>query len=417
MTLRLLLAVGLALSGAPAAVSGGDAPALVPSAITFTILYSDCHGAGADTLTLTMNGHTLATVPTARGCTCNQTPQVITISDPVLLALFDAGICNSFGATSSPFAVGFGFVETTVSMPGGPQVFCAFDGYPDNPNPTCARRNLCNAAPGYSLLAAVGGPDPDGDGVAGGLGEACDNCYTRPNATQADADGDGFGDACDSCSGPGALDTDGDGVCDKNDNCPFLWNPGQEDENNDGYGDPCQCVLTPEVCDDHSACTTDYCDPYYGCDNVPINGDDNNPCTNDYCDPETGIVNEPTSGGPCSDGNSCTSDVCVEGVCEGTPVALTEAQIGWTDASTLTWDSFADATYDVARGLLEGLPPGSGNSESCMASGTQSLGMTDAQIPPAHVGYWYLVRRRNSCDAGTYGDASDGTPRNVAACP
>jgi hypothetical protein len=409
MTLGLLLAVGL--------VSGGATPALAPSSITFTILHSDCHGAGADTLTLTMNGQTLSTVPTARGCTCNQTPQVVTITDPLLLALFDPETCNSFGVSSSPFAIGFGFVEATVSLPTGPLVFCAFDGYSSNPNPTCARRNLCNDAPGDSNLASVGGPDPDGDGVVGGLGDACDNCYTKPNASQTDADGDGYGDACDTCSGPGPLDSDGDNVCDINDNCPFIDNPGQEDENNDGYGDPCQCMLTPEVCDDHTACTDDSCDPYGGCSNNPVNGDDFNLCTNDYCDPETGIVHEPTSGGPCSDGDSCTSDICVDGICEGTPVALTEANIGWTNATTLSWDAFQDATYDVARGFIEGLPPGSGFSESCMVSGTPSPGMTDAQIPLVGFGYWYLVRRQNACEPGTYGNASDGTPRNVTVCP
>jgi hypothetical protein len=414
---KLLLVVGLVLWAAPSPVLSNETPALAPSAITFTLLYSDCHGAGADTLTLTLNGNVLATVPTARGCNCNETPHVVTITDPGLLALFDPGICNSFGVTSSPYAVGFGFVEATVSFPTGPLVFCAFDGYPTNPNPTCARRNLCNAAPGHSTLASVGGPDPDGDGVVGGVGAACDNCHTRPNTNQTDVDGDGFGDACDSCSGPGPLDLDGDYVCDIHDNCPFIYNPGQEDENNDGYGDPCQCMLTPEVCDDQTACTNDYCDPYAGCSYNPVDGDDFNPCTLDYCDPETGIVNEPTSGGPCTDGDSCTSDICVDGICEGTPIALTEAQIGWTDRITLSWDSFADATYDVARGLLEGLPPGSGFSESCMASGTQSQTLTDAQIPLVNFGYWYLVRRQNACEPGTYGNMGDGAPRHVTVCP
>lgn len=46
----------------------------------------------------------------------------------------------------------------------------------------------------------AGGPDRDGDGVANDV----DNCPNRPNADQADIDGDGKGDVCDS-------DIDGDG--------------------------------------------------------------------------------------------------------------------------------------------------------------------------------------------------------------
>ena len=40
-------------------------------------------------------------------------------------------------------------------------------------------------------------------------------------------------------TGPGPVDTDGDGVPDDLDNCPAIANPGQEDADGDGVGDAC----------------------------------------------------------------------------------------------------------------------------------------------------------------------------------
>lgn len=67
------------------------------------------------------------------------------------------------------------------------------------------------------------------------IGEPCadsSECGYRGfcSASQEDADADGFGDACDYCSGKGAYDQDGDGICDGEDNCPTVPNPEQNSD-------------------------------------------------------------------------------------------------------------------------------------------------------------------------------------------
>lgn len=62
--------------------------------------------------------------------------------------------------------------------------------------------------------------DSDGDGVPDDL----DNCVSRPNSQQENADNDEFGNACDE-------DADEDGVENANDNCPFWPNKDQTDKN------------------------------------------------------------------------------------------------------------------------------------------------------------------------------------------
>jgi len=74
---------------------------------------------------------------------------------------------------------------------------------------------------GYALLVllrSLGGAcvDSDEDGVC----DKDDNCVSTPNSDQADKDKDGVGDVCD--------------------NCPSVANPGQEDSNKNGIGDACE---------------------------------------------------------------------------------------------------------------------------------------------------------------------------------
>jgi len=67
------------------------------------------------------------------------------------------------------------------------------------------------------------------------IGEPCASsteCGFRGfcSMNQEDADEDGSGDACDYCSGKGAYDQDGDGICDGEDNCPSVSNPEQNSD-------------------------------------------------------------------------------------------------------------------------------------------------------------------------------------------
>jgi len=107
------------------------------------------------------------------------------------------------------------------------------------------------------------------------------------------------------------------------------------------------CVHTPVNCDDGNPKTTDTCDPKTGqcihvyciddgdpctidlynpntheCYQVPLDCDDGNPCTLDWCVPGMGCVHASLpNGSRCDDGNPCTiNDVCVNGVCIGTPI-------------------------------------------------------------------------------------------------
>lgn len=80
------------------------------------------------------------------------------------------------------------------------------------------------------------------------------------------------------------------------------------------------------LCDDGDACTQDYVTENGECvcldGHPPVDCDDSNPCTADSCDTTDGCEYDSTALNDiaCDDGNLATvNEICVEGVCEGTP--------------------------------------------------------------------------------------------------
>jgi len=74
------------------------------------------------------------------------------------------------------------------------------------------------------------------------------------------------------------------------------------------------------ACDDNNACTgPDKC-AGVTCSGAAVVCDDKNPCSLDSCVAEKGCVAQPLQGPTCNDDNLCTTgDVCIDGVCTGTP--------------------------------------------------------------------------------------------------
>jgi hypothetical protein len=90
----------------------------------------------------------------------------------------------------------------------------------------------------------------------------------------------------------------------------------------------------------------------------------------------------------------------------------------FTTKTTLVWDPEKSVgTYDVYRALLSSLS-GLGYG-SCLQSGLANESATDATIPAAGQGYFYLTTARNRLgEIGTKGRASSGLERaNAAPCP
>jgi hypothetical protein len=150
------------------------------------------------------------------------------------------------------------------------------------------------------------------------------------------------------------VDSDGDGIVDAFDNCPGVANPGQTNGDGDRLGDACDCAPA---------------DP--GAYVVPT---------------EIGAVFW----------NSNKTDFSWQLPFPG-------------------WGS--ETVYQVLRGEIEDLPVIGEPSDTCLALGAPDVSATDTAAPAPEHGWWYLVRAKNACGAGTYGARTGGQVRDSVACP
>jgi hypothetical protein len=190
----------------------------------------------------------------------------------------------------------------------------------------------------------------------------------------------------------------------------------------------CVFAANNNACDDGNACTTGdvcsggSCQPGTGA----LNCNDNNPCTNDSCVPATGCAHANNTAA-CDDGNACTvGDACSGGVCVGgTPTpAPGEAQgvSAAANKTTISWSATVGATqYDVVRGSTGAFPVGPGGGDEVCFDNLASPTLTDATVPSAGSGFWYLTRAENACGNGTYGTQGvhgvPGAARVSTTCP
>jgi N-acetylneuraminic acid mutarotase len=112
---------------------------------------------------------------------------------------------------------------------------------------------------------------------------------------------------------------------------------------------------------------------------------------------------------------------CDDSIIENTAPAAATGMMFAADKVTITWTPTPGAVrYDVVRGRLDLFPVGPGGGsppfggdETCYSNLTAPV-----VIDPLFFGYyWYLVRGENRCGIGSWGTASNGTPRVTSTCP
>ena len=119
----------------------GAMAAILPSSVTFTVLYTSCEDSALD---LRINGAVVETLTPEPECRCDRGPEIIVIEDPEVLASITG--CDdtfSLGEGALGEAVAIGFVEVTVEYEDEPASrACLFDARKGG---ACAPRDLCEA--------------------------------------------------------------------------------------------------------------------------------------------------------------------------------------------------------------------------------------------------------------------------------
>jgi DNA-binding beta-propeller fold protein YncE len=111
------------------------------------------------------------------------------------------------------------------------------------------------------------------------------------------------------------------------------------------------------------------------------------------------------------DGTPNGSDFCPGDAAVFEAPALVSG-VGVDAASTVSWSALVPADgapvfYDVAGGSLSSVPGSGFTSAACLAGVLPGTSWTDARPnPPMGNGYYYLVRGRKSCGAGSFGSGS-----------
>jgi hypothetical protein len=115
-------------------------------------------------------------------------------------------------------------------------------------------------------------------------------------------------------------------TCDPTDGCVAGTPPTCDDDDYCNGVETCDptdgCVAgTPPTCDDDDVCNgAETCDPTDGClPGTPLTCTSDNPCMDATCDAVEGCIYAPNTA-PCDDGDPCTfQDTCDQGTCQGTP--------------------------------------------------------------------------------------------------
>jgi hypothetical protein len=195
----------------------------------------------------------------------------------------------------------------------------------------CAGLEVCQGDAGWSPCSA---PQPIAE-ICDGIDNDCDGqtdegltprpCFSPPVGSFGTCEGTEtcMGTAGWVCNAP----TPSIEICDRLDNdCNGLVDDGLCFDGNSCTTDTCDpltgaCSFVPAAgaCDDMDACTTgDVCVSGV-CRGTPRSCDDGNACTSDRCDAATGCVSTNLDGAPCEIGNFCTDDVCRAGACTRGP--------------------------------------------------------------------------------------------------